>query len=357
MDPMVTASGPASYWLSMKPRALSTLAVALTACSTATAAAPKELGDVAWLRSYEAAKKRAAAEKKPMLVLFDEVPGCQTCVRYGQVVLRHPLIVEAAETEFVPVAIYNNVGGADRRVLKKYGEPTWNNPVVRIVDADEEALAPRLAGDYSRAALVRAMVTSLEKADRPVPAYLSLLARELDAEQGRTAKAVFSMYCFWSGEACLGGLDGVVSSRTGFSNGAEVVEITYDPTRLSYDALVAAAKRGSCASRVFAANGDEAEIAKKHFGTDVRITEPRVRASQKDDKYQLRHTAWRSVPMTALQASRANALVGRRQDPSALFSPRQRALFAKAKAKKSDVQVLFMDDLVAAFERAESALD
>ncbi|MEQ9503787.1 MAG: VPGUxxT family thioredoxin-like (seleno)protein, type 2 [Deltaproteobacteria bacterium] len=333
------------------------LATSLIGCTAAAhAATPPELGDVAWLRDYDQAKKRAKAEGKPILILFDEVPGCQTCVRYGQSVLRHPLIVEAAETEFVPVAIYNNVGGKDRAVLKKYKEPTWNNPVVRIVDAEEKALTPRLAGDYSRAGLVRAMITSLEKLGRPVPQYLTILAAELGAQTKTTARAVFSMYCFWSGEACLGNVDGVVASRTGFLNGSEVVEITYDPAKLSYDRLVAAAKRGNCASRVLARNGDEAKVAAKHFGTSVSVTGKSVRGSEKDDKYQLRHTLWRFVPMTDLQASRANSMVGRGQDPSRLFSPQQRALFAKAK-KKSGAVVLFEEDLVAAFEKAERALN
>ncbi len=333
------------------------LATTLFGCTaTSYAATPKELGDVAWSRDYAAARARAEREGKPLLILFDEVPGCQTCVRYGQSVLRHPLIVEAAESAFVPVAVYNNVGGQDRAVLEKYGEPTWNNPVVRIVDAKERPLSPRLAGDYSRSGLVFAMIASLEKSGREVPGYLALLAQELKAQTRSTKTAVFSMYCFWSGEACLGGVDGVVASRTGFLNGAEVVEITYDPAKISYDRLVAAAKEGRCASRVLARNGDEAEIAKKHFDTDVSITGRPVRGSEKDDKYQLRHTPWRFVPMTDLQASRANTLVGRGQDPSALFSPRQRALFAKAQKKSGEV-VLFEDDLIAAFAKAERALN
>lgn len=330
---------------------------ALAGCSATTyAATPPELGSVAWLRDYAVARARAEKEGKPLLILFDEVPGCQTCVRYGQTVLEHPLIVEAAETAFVPVAIYNNLGGKDREVLEKYEEPTWNNPVVRIVGADERPLAPRLAGDYSRAGLVNAMITSLGAAGRPVPEYLALLGRELRAESKATKTAVFSMYCFWSGEACLGDVEGIVASRTGFLNGAEVVEITYDPAKLSYDRLVAAAKKGNCASRVLARNGDEAETAKTHFGTDVSITGRAVRGSEKDDKYQLRHSPWRFVPMTELQASRANAMVGRGQDPSALFSPRQRALFTKAQKKSGEV-VLFEDDLAVAFEKAERALD
>lgn len=325
------------------------VAATLLSCSTATAAEQRELGDVNWSRDYAASLKRARAEKKPLLILFDEVPGCATCVRYGEAVLRHPLIVDAAENEFVPVTVFNNLGGKDAQILKKYGEPSWNNPVVRIVGADERDLVPRHAGDYSRAGLVKKMIASLEKADRPVPQYLSILAAELGAR--RTKTAVFSMYCFWSGEACLGRVDGVVASRTGFLHGAEVVEITYDPSRVSYERLVSAAKAGGCAKRVFARSDEERKIAANAFGSNVKVTSKPVSGSQKDDKYQLRHTAWRFVPMTPLQATLANSMVGARQDPASVFSPRQREILAKAKKSPGD-DLMFEDDLIEAFASA-----
>ena len=37
--------------------------------------AAKELGKVHWWRDYAAAKAEAKKKKKPLLVLFDEVPG------------------------------------------------------------------------------------------------------------------------------------------------------------------------------------------------------------------------------------------------------------------------------------------
>ncbi|MEL6184888.1 MAG: thioredoxin family protein, partial [Myxococcota bacterium] len=79
--------------------------VALLTSILAASALPPELGDVKWRRDFAAAEAEARASKKPLLVLFDEVPGCQTCVRYGQSALRHPLLVEAAETLFVPAAV------------------------------------------------------------------------------------------------------------------------------------------------------------------------------------------------------------------------------------------------------------
>ena len=305
----------------MKSNPVLSLTLGLTAlvlgASPALAKTPPELGDVAWHRDFEAARRLSEQTQRPLLILFDEVPGCATCVRYGQAVLTHPLIVEAAETLFVPVAVYNNVGGADREVLKRFREPTWNNPVVRIVDAKERALSDRLAGQYDPASLVTAMNVALRKAGRPVPGYLSLLDRELSAE--RTATALFAMHCFWTGEVCLGGLDGVVSTRTGWRDGREVVEVRYDPRRLGLEALLTAGRR--CADQVFVP-ASQLSLARKVFGGRVAAGVTH-RPSPKDDLYQLQHSRFARVPLTALQAQRVNADLGRRRDPRRWLSPRQ----------------------------------
>jgi len=51
----------------------------LTFCATAygsqTAENPVEVGDVNWGRDFEAALKMSAESGKPVLVLFQEVPG------------------------------------------------------------------------------------------------------------------------------------------------------------------------------------------------------------------------------------------------------------------------------------------
>jgi len=51
----------------------------LTFCATAygsqTAENPIEVGDVHWGRDFEAALKMSAESGKPVLVLFQEVPG------------------------------------------------------------------------------------------------------------------------------------------------------------------------------------------------------------------------------------------------------------------------------------------
>jgi len=287
---------------------------------------PRELGRIAWIRGFDAGIYKSRAKHKPILVLFQEVPGCQTCVDYGQQVLSHPLIVDAVQTLFVPVAIYNNLKGSDKKTLADFKEPAWNNPVVRIMTADRRPLAPRVAENYTVAGLASAMVEALQKFGRDVPAYLRLLDEELSSRKGGLARATFAMHCFWEGEGALGGVSGVVSTVPGFLRKEEVVEIEFDPKTISYAALVRKAKSLDCASRVYARTKEQQAVARGLVGSSAVRTDQPIRPD-KTPKYYLSNTAYRYVPMTGLQAARINAALGRKADPGAYLSPSQLALF------------------------------
>jgi len=108
--------------------------------------------------------------------------------------LTHPLLIEAAETLFVPIAIYNNTeGDEDSKVLARYEEPAWNYQVVRVVDAKGADLIPRVAEDWTTAAVSGAMVKSLVAAKQEVPQWLSLFAAEEQALQRGVESAIFGM--------------------------------------------------------------------------------------------------------------------------------------------------------------------
>ncbi len=293
---------------------------------------PEELGLARWMRDHDDAARLAKRERKPLLVLFDEVPGCSTVRAYGQGTLSDPLVVDAIEHLFVPLVVYNNVAGPDREVLERYGEPAWNNPVVRIVDPRGDDLVPRLTGDWSRGALLQRMIAGLAAADRHVPPWLALVARE-DTAPADTA--IYRMSCFWSGEAHLGSLDGVIGTRTGFLGGREVVEVRYTPEQVGRRALDAWAREG------------------RSVPHDDGIFRP----SPGDDRHRLRGTAWASVPMTPGQASRVNALVAAGRDPAPWLSPRQRTIHAAAEARGLRFDAgLGQIPLSAAFERAIAEL-
>ena len=62
-----------------------------------------------------------------MWVLFQEVPGCEGCQKFGREVLSQPLIVEAIEDLFLPVVVYNNLDqGTDAKLLQRFKESAWN---------------------------------------------------------------------------------------------------------------------------------------------------------------------------------------------------------------------------------------
>lgn len=290
--------------------------------SKGTGVAPSELGKVHWIRGFDSATKMAKDHNKPLLVLFQEVPGCDTCVGYGNRVLSHPLIVEAAETLFVPVAIYNNIKGADEQTLKSFQEKAWNNPVVRIVQPDRKPLAPRVADDYTVAGLAGSMVRALVTADREVPTYLRLLSQESAARRGKLEKATFAMHCFWEGEAALGAIEGVYSTMPGFLDDLEVVELEYDPKVIGYDKLLSNALAQQCASKVFARSAAQEQAAEKLVSQNVKRTDDTIRAD-KQPKYYLSNTPLKHVPMTQLQACRVNSALGGKHDPREYLSKRQ----------------------------------
>lgn len=303
---------------------------ALFFTSTLLAQQAVELGKVNWLRDMEVAQKQAKADQKPIFLLFQEVPGCSTCQRYGKQVLSHPLIVEAIETCFVPLAIHNNKGGKDREILDYFNEPSWNNPVVRIVDEDRKDMMPRLSGNYTPLAVVQSILHVLEEP----PAYLELLKEELLAEAIGTKTTTLSMYCFWSGELKIGAMEGVVATEPGFMHGREVVQVTYNPTVTDYSNIVKQSKSVSCADEAFVHSSEEAKQATQILGED-NVREKGNFRFDKDRKYYLSKTHYRFVPMTPLQAIRANRLIAERKSLDEVLSPRQLALAAKIKQRSN----------------------
>ena len=262
----------------------------------------KELGSVSWLRSYSEALTKAKETNKPVLILFQEVPGCATCVGYGEQVLSHPLLTEAIETLFIPVAIFNNKGGEDAEVLKKFNEPAWNNPVVRIVNTEGNELSPRVAGDYSLSGILSSMINALKKNGNEIPAYLKLLNEECSARESGTETAVFAMGCFWTGEVVLGSIDGVIETEPGYKDGYEVVKVKFDPKIVSYDKLHELADKQECALKTFP-------------GEEI--------SSDNEPKYYLSHSNVRYVPMTSVQACRINSAIANGKDYKIFLSPVQ----------------------------------
>lgn len=272
---------------------------------------PVELGSVHWLRDLDEGRALAKQSGKPLLVLFQEVPGCSNCTRYGNGPLRHPLLVESIETFFVPVCIYNNKGGKDGTALRLFDEPAWNNPVVRIVRPDNSDLIPRIANFSSPYQLVKGIGQALAANGQNSPVYLKLLETEWRARESGLETATFSMYCFWSGEGTFGAIPGVIETEPGFQDGHEVVKVQFDPSIVAKSTL-------------------EALTHPKGINSCARNEGFR---SDRTPKYYLANTDYRFIPMTSLQACQINSLIGEGKNPDACLSPRQLSLLKKIRAQ------------------------
>ena len=305
-------------------RSVVLLVMGLLLVSAAWAESARELGRVAWMRDFDAALTASRTSGKPVFALFQEVPGCSTCIGFGDTVLSDELFVEAIETEFVPLAIFNNKPGRDAEVLKRYNEPAWNNPVVRFLDAEGADLIDRRDRMWTPFEIGPRMISALRAADRPIPKYLDLLV--LGTRQRSSARATFSMPCYWRGEVCLGGVDGVLATRAGWLGGREVVEVRFDAVQVRYeDVLEAVADRG-CADGVFAHGPKQRAVARTAFGDRVFSADGFARSAKaSDQKYYLTQAGVDTSGWTDLQRVHANSALALGKDFKEVLSPRQRA--------------------------------
>jgi len=293
----------------------------------------RELGDVAWLRDYEQAFDRARHENKPVLLLFQEVPGCSTCVNFGRDVLSHPLMVEIIAQHLVPLAIFNNHPGADAEILRRFNEVSWNNPVIHFLAPAGNAIVPRLANRYDPIGLHAKIGQVLAARDTALPAYFTLLGRDLAIEVNLTQQVTYATPCFWSGETSLAQHPAVISTDAGWIGGEEVVEVHFDPRVGNRDGLDA-----------FARNEGFAPLAGKGFRLD------------REPQYYLRKSALRHLPLSAAQRTAINLALPYRQDAWALLSPQQLAWLGDSRLQALSSDEIYHEDIRKSWPALEQAL-
>lgn len=282
----------------------------------------RELGDVPWLRGYDHGMALASAQGKPVLLLFQEVPGCSTCVHFGQDVLTHPLMVELITDRFVPVAIFNNHPGADAKILCLYGERSWNNPVMRFLRPDGAELLPRLADRYDPLGLHEKLSAVLQMFDGDVPSYFRLLGRDLLIESGLTENAVYMTPCFWSGETSLAQHPAVITTDAGWVDGEEAVQVQFDPKTVTRADLNAYARVEGFAP---AAPGG--------FSVD------------REPQFYLRKNIVRHLPLTAAQRTQINLALPYRRSIPELLSPSQAAWLANPLLQRVSNAETYREDI------------
>ncbi|MGL4399031.1 MAG: thioredoxin family protein [Luteolibacter sp.] len=247
---------------------------------------PVEVGTVKWQRDYEAALGSAKKSGKPVFLLFQEVPGCAGCKQFGRDVLSDPTVVKSIEENFIPLLIHNNQPGRDAEVLAQFGEPAWNYQVVRFLDANGRDLIPRKDRVWEAPELKQRMALALEK----------------NFAGGR--RVAFAQHCFWTGEAVLGGIDGVIRTEAGFLDGNEVTLVDYDPGRIQLAELTRKAEAGGVATRVFTS------------------LEGYRKAPESDQKRQLQGTPYARMNLTPEQATKVNAFARTSPEKAKTFLPR-----------------------------------
>lgn len=293
----------------------------------ASAKPPIELGRASWQRDLPSALNQSKESDKSVFLLFQEVPGCATCSVYGRQILSHPLIVEVIEDLFIPVLIYNNRPGIDSKILKTYNEPAWNNPVVRYLDADGMDIIPRRTSVWTVDGTVRQMAQALKVKGRNVPVYLERL--KYDNSEVKTEKSTFGMHCFWTGEIRLGHLEGVLNTRAGWVGANEVVEVSYDPEVISFEMLAREARAMNCAITIYTHTNAQNKIVQEIAGQQSKVLDNLARnARPSDQKYALKQTLYRYLPLTPYQLTKVNGALGASKSPKRWLSPRQKKLLS-----------------------------
>ncbi|WP_417443896.1 VPGUxxT family thioredoxin-like (seleno)protein, type 2 [Joostella sp.] len=262
---------------------------------------PVELGKVSWFRDYNEALQESKSTGKPIFMLFQEVPGCSTCVNYGNQVLSFPLMVEAIENSFVPLAIYNNKGGKDKEILERYKEPSWNNPVVHFINSSGDDIIPKVANTYHPISIYNAMLNALETAQKEIPAYVKVLGYDLVHKYGATKEAVYTMSCFWTGESVLGRHPGVLVTDPGWIGSYEVVKVLYNPEMVTKEEL-------------------DGYASKRHIKT---FSKSDAYKTDRDPQYYLKNSYFRYMPLSMVQRTKVNAAIADNEDPSIYLSPKQ----------------------------------
>jgi len=274
---------------------------------------PKEVGLVNWNRSLEKALQIASVQNKPVFLLFQEVPGCKGCRDFGAGPLNNMLIVEAIESLFVPVFIYNNKHGYDAKILKQYNEPDWNYPVIRFLNKEGADIIPRAKSRTSTTTnyLLGRMINALQAMNHTVPTYLKLLMEQSSLASQQVA--TFRMACYWQGERAFGDINGVVSTQSRWIKSPllEVVDVTYLPEQVSYKQLMKHAMGQKCADKIYTHNEEQHRLAKDLYPDRVL---PATKVSAATDpgwdeqKYYLKKSAiFRYLPLTEIQATRLNS--------------------------------------------------
>lgn len=294
----------------------------------------EELGAIGYqFTSLPEAKCEAIRQDKPLLLFEIEIPGNQAA---GSDIFSHPLIVEAVESLFVSVR--------ENPLTKRNSQRNENlrkvpRTCVRVLDSSGVDVVSGICDErLSLSGMISLMVAGLNSLRKTIPTYLLLLAAEEEGRLRYTSsgstqrvdrQAIVGMANVATGEIEFADLEGIIATRAGYVGRQRVVQATYDSTKLSYCNLVRFALQRKIADIIFYQTNDEKVGARMEIsrvgGNSELVHHTGTIQPCLDPKHALRKTLLRYVPLTDLQATKANRLVARGvfNEATHILSPRQ----------------------------------
>jgi len=265
-----------------------------------------------------------------------------------QNVFSHPLLVEAIESSFVSV-----VQGLE---ISSYTY-TDREFRVRVLDKSGCEIIGLGGNQICLASLTAMLVSGLTTVQIEVPKYLSLLEAEENGKvrqlsdgtlQRTDRQTIFGMSDSKIGEIEFADLEGIIATKAGYVSKQKVVKVIYDSIKLSFCNLVRFALQRQISDIIYYHSNEQRIAARvevervkgdndliRHLGTIQVDINP---------KHSLGQTMLRYVPLTDLQALKANNLASRGvfNEATHLLSPRQGVILMKSlqNTKKSFIPSL-----------------
>eukprot|EP00816_Leptocylindrus_hargravesii_P011769 CAMPEP_0196816070 /NCGR_PEP_ID=MMETSP1362-20130617/53397_1 /TAXON_ID=163516 /ORGANISM="Leptocylindrus danicus, Strain CCMP1856" /LENGTH=359 /DNA_ID=CAMNT_0042193273 /DNA_START=109 /DNA_END=1185 /DNA_ORIENTATION=+ len=291
---------------------------------------------------------------RPILLVVQQTTGPRFAREFGANVLSHPLVIEAAEDLFVPVAlIRGRRSGSDdadsvakvngTKTLSDFDDLTYNAPLVRILNSVGEDLVPPIVDSRCTIGnITSAMTQALESHNKdmeyPYPRYLKhVMISERAHELNAVSQIFFGTSCFWVGEAELGAGHGVLATQNAWLGGREIVIVSYDNKITSYQELVRFAIAKDVVEIIYYCSDTEKNVATRQVELKMATCEVARLTGSVGGSVQLEHdtknfiarTVFRYVPLTKYQSSRINSALfhHKEEEGVALLSPRQSAIF------------------------------
>lgn len=132
----------------------------------------------------------------------------------------------------------------------------------------------------------------------------------------------------------MGSLEGVLHTRSAWIGRHEVVNVTFDPSKVGYDKLLKTAMEKGCATRAWTTTDAQAAAANARMGSRAEPLAEELRdAKESDQLYYLSRAAMKYLPLTPLQARRVNGSMYLRENPEEWLSPNQLAQLKRVEAK------------------------